>query len=357
MKVLDLTRRATGPEVRLEATGGGELLVSLATFLDPDDRMTVESGADWFENIETRLSPRLAATLKSLGSGCSKLWMSLAGILMDGSPRSAEALLERLDRLPAEEVRLHLLGYYIPAHHGGQSISAEQIKRAAEGDPEAQKALLADVHYRAHNGGDSLEMLLGLDAAGTKRLVVDVLRGWYEEYFAHEEAELTRTLERDVQLKHQELAGLSPAEWVVKASGIDFVPEPGIDRLVLVPQIAMRPWVMIIETRDTRFIFYPVSDEALQRESPAPPARLVRLHRALGDEKRLRILRLLADRGSATLQEIADEMGIAKSTAHHHLVQLRSAALTQLTTGDEWRWSLRREALPEASGLLEAYLR
>lgn len=333
------------------------MLVSLATFLDPDDRKTVESGEAWFENIETRISPELKARLARLGPNCSKLWMSFSGLLLEGRARSGKQLLERLETLPASEVRLHLLGYYMPAHHAkGMSITAEQIKRAAEGDEAARQQLLDDSHYRAHFG-DALAVLLELDADGTKKLVLETLRGWYEEYFAAEEEAAVATLEREVQIKRRQLAGLPPSEWIVKASGIDYVPEPGIERIVLAPQIAMRPWVMIIEARDTRFMFYPVSDEALLQETAAPPARLVRLHRALGDEKRLRILRFLAERGSATLQEIADELGTAKSTAHHHLVQLRSAGLTQVTTGEEWRWSLRREALPEASALLEAYLR
>lgn len=361
MKVLDLTRRSTEPVVQIEAIGAAEMLVSLATFLGQDDRKTVESGEAWFENIETRISAGLKQQLAWLGPGCSKLWMSLSGLLLEGAPRSAEQLLERLQALQPEEIRLHLLGYYMPAHRPdhaeGIRVTAEQIRRAADGDKAAQQALLDDALYCAHTGGDALKRLLELDAERTKEMVLDLLRGWYEEYFAAEEKAAFVILEREVQLKRRQLAGLPPSEWIVKASGIDYVPEPGIERIVLAPQIAMRPWVMIVEARDTRFIFYPVSDEALLQESAAPPARLVRLHRALGDEKRLRILRFLADRGAATLQEVADEIGIAKSTAHHHLVQLRSAGLTQVTTGDEWRWQLRRDALPEGSALLEAYLR
>ena len=342
----------------LEASGGAELFVSLATFLDPDDRKTVESGEAWFEAIETQLSPELRQRLRDLGSGCSKVWLSLTGLLLKGGRVTASDVLERLAAMPAEEVRLHLLGYHLPAHHlAASSVSAEQIKLAAEGDRKAQAVLLDDPLYRSHNGGEGLGRLLALDAAGTKQLAQDILGGWYREVFVEMEADAVAALERDVELKRRQLAGLRPLEWVVKASGIDFVPEPGIERVVLLPQIAMRPWAMIIESDDTRFIFYPLSDEALQGESSAPPAQLVRMHRALGDEKRLRILRMLADRGSATLQEVADELGIAKSTAHHHLVQLRSARLAQVTTGEEWRWQLQRDTIPEASGMLDVYLK
>ena len=56
------------------------------------------------------------------------------------------------------------------------------------------------------------------------------------------------------------------------------------------------------------------------------PLRLVRLSKALGDEKRLRILRALAD-GEKSLMELAEMFGLAKTTMHHHMIILRSAGL------------------------------
>ena len=117
----------------------------------------------------------------------------------------------------------------------------------------------------------------------------------------------------------------------------------------------MRPWNLMNAYDDVSVVCYPVADESLGVDHTAPPARLVRLHKALGDEKRLRILKRLAG-GGATLQELADQVGLAKSSTHHHLVILRSAGLIRVTLEDDSRYTLRPEFIPEATRWLEAFL-
>jgi DNA-binding transcriptional ArsR family regulator len=79
------------------------------------------------------------------------------------------------------------------------------------------------------------------------------------------------------------------------------------------------------------------------------------LHKALADDKRLRILKLLAG-SDMTLQQLSDAVGLAKSTAHHHTVILRSAGLIRASTELEGRYSLRLEGLAEAGSSLAAFL-
>ena len=72
------------------------------------------------------------------------------------------------------------------------------------------------------------------------------------------------------------------------------------------------------------------------------------LGRALGDGRRVAILRRLAS-GDATLDELAGAAGLAKSTAHHHLAQLRAAGLVTLRGNARGYWyALRSEGLAEA---------
>ena len=70
--------------------------------------------------------------------------------------------------------------------------------------------------------------------------------------------------------------------------------------------------------------------------------------------RRLRILKTLSS-GSYTLQELADEFGVAKTTIHHHLIQLRSAGLVRMRMSDK-RFSLRRYAIDNLGELLNRYL-
>ncbi len=76
--------------------------------------------------------------------------------------------------------------------------------------------------------------------------------------------------------------------------------------------------------------------------------------KALADERRLRILRKLSG-GSYTLQEIADDLGAAKTTIHHHLILMRSAGLVRMRMSDK-RYSLRQDAFDHLEDLLKGYL-
>jgi ArsR family transcriptional regulator len=82
----------------------------------------------------------------------------------------------------------------------------------------------------------------------------------------------------------------------------------------------------------------------------------VRLYRALGDDSRLRILRLLAER-ERYLTELANELGLSKPTVSHHMAQLRSAGLVTVSKqGNLTYYTLRRDRADEAGPELSAYL-
>ena len=100
-----------------------------------------------------------------------------------------------------------------------------------------------------------------------------------------------------------------------------------------------------------------VADAALDATDPhAPPAGIVRLHRALGDDTRLRILRLLRDR-DLYLTEIAQLLELSKPTIKHHLVLLRSAGLVTVTEeAGLTYYSLRRDRLDDAAGEIKRFL-
>jgi DNA-binding transcriptional ArsR family regulator len=138
-------------------------------------------------------------------------------------------------------------------------------------------------------------------------------------------------------------------------NGVTFKVQPQITGVVLIPSKIIRPWTVIIEHEGLRIFAYSVGDEHLLADPDAPPSYLVDLYKALGDERRLRMLSILSE-GDAGLMEIAERVELAKSTAHHHLRILRSAGLVRVTVGETKSYSLRREGLPEAARLLDAYL-
>jgi DNA-binding transcriptional ArsR family regulator len=121
-----------------------------------------------------------------------------------------------------------------------------------------------------------------------------------------------------------------------------------------VPSFVNRPLVTYYEFGETLIIVYPVADESVSADADAPPLRLVRLSKALGDEKRLRILRALAE-GEKTLMELADMFGVPKTSMHHHMIVLRSAGLISVGVGSK-RYRLRGDTVPDIGALLSGYL-
>src|SRR5690606_17097039 len=122
------------------------------------------------------------------------------------------------------------------------------------------------------------------------------------------------------------LAGsLEPHQLIEQVTnGIAYQIPLGTRQLVLVPTVTLRPWTLVSDFGDSIVIAYAVADEHLDPDPDAAPGWLVRFHKALGDDKRLRILREVAQ-GGATLAELTEVLDLAKSTVFHHMGILRAA--------------------------------
>ncbi|MBW2471479.1 MAG: helix-turn-helix transcriptional regulator, partial [Deltaproteobacteria bacterium] len=106
-----------------------------------------------------------------------------------------------------------------------------------------------------------------------------------------------------------------------------------------------------------------VADEFVDTDPEAPPSWLVNTYKALSDERRLRILRRLAE-GDTSLEELTEMLGLSKSTVHHHISILRGAGLVRVNLSHDEGYkhkqriySLRDQALGDATGSLDTYLR
>jgi len=139
--------------------------------------------------------------------------------------------------------------------------------------------------------------------------------------------------------------------------GVRWLPTTGVRRVILSPSYFSRPYNFLLGGEGWRFFGYPVADDALDLADPlAPPPSMVRLHRALGDPTRMRILKLLADR-DLYATEIAQQLELSKPTIKHHMVLLRAAGLVTITeSGAVVYYSLRRNRLDDASIELKRFL-
>lgn len=135
----------------------------------------------------------------------------------------------------------------------------------------------------------------------------------------------------------------------------EVLPAPGVDLVEVFPTWVIRPWTVQWEHESTLLLGVPVPPEQLNADPDEPPERLVRLSRALGDERRLRILRRLTT-GDYSLQELAEHFRMPKTTLLHHLVMLRSVGIVRVSPGPNGKYSLRAGMPLELSRLLDRYL-
>jgi DNA-binding transcriptional ArsR family regulator len=353
MRVLDLTGRPETSFVQLEAGPAYEFLMSLCAFGFSAEQDTLESWPDWFDFVRTKASTRLLSALQRTGMQAGKIWVNLLGLATQPpATREVPALLGRIEALTALELRLYLLGYHVPAYQ--LTVTRDVLLRAAQGDGAATERLLSDRSYFSGEADPFLRALLSLGVEQTRQVALNVLNLWYEEIFVATEGQVREVLDRDAEQKRALLGTLSDERTIELASGVQYVPKPDIRQVFLIPQLAVRPWVLLCEHDDSRLFCYPASDEGPVDEI-APPPRLLRMHKAMGDERRLRMLKVLST-SSATLQELADRFGLPKSTAHHHLAILRAAGLVRMSSELERRHSVRFEALPELCDLVNDYL-
>jgi len=184
-----------------------------------------------------------------------------------------------------------------------------------------------------------------------------IIAEWADR-FAAIEGRVESMLRRDLELRAEDIKTLEPDALIEKTTGgVRYRPEPGIRRLILAPSYFTRPFNFILEGPDWRLWAYPIADAALDATDPmAPPQAVVRLHRALGDDTRLRILRLLRDR-DLYLTELAQLLELSKPTTKHHLTQLRAAGLVTVTEeAGLTYYSLRRDRLADATSELRRFL-
>lgn len=187
----------------------------------------------------------------------------------------------------------------------------------------------------------------------------EVLREWDLRYFSTVDPRILEGLQQEASTLKSRLGEMSGMEiYEMATNGMRLYPSDTLAQVVLIPQYHARPLVTssIFET----IIFTQYSCDLFPPVPGYPAPGLLRLTRALSDETRLRILRLLAGK-QMTFTEITRDIGISKSTIHYHLIALRAAGLVIVhyqAKGTEFKsveYSLRREVLNGLSGQIDDY--
>jgi DNA-binding transcriptional ArsR family regulator len=301
----------------------------------------------WLTDARASLPEALRASVGRLFE--SELCIHMASFLVDRPEvRTSTAFVDALESAGPAAVFRSMLSEAIH-----EPAVFELVDRAVAGDASVFDELAERLpEWRRE---ERLEMLR--DPEATANDVVTALRAWAERFRAVEER-VGAMLIRDHDARAADRATLAGPDLIERTTGgVRWLPEPGVKRVILAPSYFSRPYNFLLAGEGWRLFGYPIADDALDAVDPlAPPQSSVRLHRALGDDTRLRILKLLAGR-DLYLTEIAQLLELSKPTIKHHLALLRAAGLVTVTeSGTVMYYSLRKQRLDDAASEIKAFL-
>ena len=341
------------PPVRFVTGAAFELVAELSAFTSGTARGSLDSGKLWIREVRALAGPELVGRVERFGIN---VYAELATIALEAAePRGVEELLAAIRTMGAEAFRRRLFG--ADSTMTRSMVADGAIDRALAGEAAAV------AEFRAAFGFDratrvAIDRLVGTPADELLEEFSAIVADWAERVFARFGPDALAAVGREVALRADQLAG--PGAELVKevTRGVVYEPPAWIDEIVLAPAVALRPFMIPIELRGTTLFLYSVADEAFEADPTAPPRQLVKVAAALGDERRLRVLYVLRD-GEMTATEIADRLGVDRTSLHHHLGILRSAGLLEIRDDGVagWRYGLKDGGWSEISASLDGYLR
>jgi DNA-binding transcriptional ArsR family regulator len=139
-------------------------------------------------------------------------------------------------------------------------------------------------------------------------------------------------------------------------NGIHVIPTEQTNIVVLIPSYYLKPMNYVACLHNTAIVVYSV--DFPMENTVTPPLALSRMTRALGDEKRLQILKILAEK-PYNLTDLSKEIKLSKSNLHYHLSLLRIAGLVRAVKDLSIKfdkYEIRPNVFIQLKDLLEQYI-
>jgi len=320
-----------------------------------DEKMSKEQeiGRKFFETFRNEIPADTLAEIERIGVDDGSMWATLLTFVASRAPvGDDESVLTWLETTDED------IAGAILCEMAWSADEAELAAAVESRDPAALASVMPAVKEHARSCVTTAMQIpvgeMGLATARILRTVKDTSYRPSAETWSRAiavSAESTRVLS----------ATLDPHELIEQVTnGIAYQIPLGTRQLVLVPTVTLRPWTLITDFGDSIVVAYAVADEHMDQDPDAAPRWLVRFHKALGDDKRLRILREIAGGGATTLADLTEVLGLAKSTVFHHMGILRAAGLVRVVfgQGDDGTntYQLRFETFADAETQLQKYL-
>ncbi|QQE73987.1 winged helix-turn-helix transcriptional regulator [Brevibacillus composti] len=196
------------------------------------------------------------------------------------------------------------------------------------------------------------------DIGTIKNDVISVFTQWYTKYYKDQELKIQKLLSQERDRFDDCLSNLGPQKTIeMFCNGLAIEEHEELKEVVLVPVYHTKPVNVVFDDyKGFLIILYPV--EAPEENDLFPPDRLMRMTRALADEKRLRILKILSS-GNRSFTDLVEVMELSKSNLHYHLSLLRTAGLISIhhvpfTNQD--KYGIRAGVFDDVKQMLERYV-
>jgi DNA-binding transcriptional ArsR family regulator len=339
VKVIDLTAPRRELRVRIDPSPAYDFLACLYLLGGHEASLGFEVSPRWVARARAALGAALRADLSLLLPWRGRT-MGLVGVVEHTPGLSVREFIRRVAATPGEQILELMLAEALADRH-----SLPLLRAAIGGSEQAVEAFLGAAHPEVDRR--PLRRLAVLPPAEAKARLLRLLREGYARVYAPREAEVLPLLEQAAAATSRRAAAATATELVEHATG-GFVlgPDVPVAGVVLAPTFYFRPYNLITAYHGVRVFVFPIE---ISPRQDAPPPEMVRYYKALADETRLRILRLLAGR-EMYLQEVAKALGVSHVTALHHMAVLRAAHLVQVVERENLKYyRLRADRAREAA--------
>ncbi|WP_339226338.1 winged helix-turn-helix domain-containing protein [Oceanobacillus sp. FSL K6-2867] len=305
---------------------------------------SLEKSVSHWKEMRDSFSKRLRDQLDYVEK--NNTWKALLQLLHQKDFATLQEFTTYIEALSEKELKFICLPFVGDAYQPLRERAASQEKEAVD---ELQTDTAANPFFPEY-----IAFISTIGESQLKKHLVVVMTDWYKQVVEKDVEQLEKILQRDVATKLGMKEKMDSEEFVEWATaGIAYPPEPSVHQVLLIPHVTYRPWNIVADIEDTKVFYYPVANESISPDDRYLPSdSLLLKYKALGDEARLRIIKLLYERNH-TLQEITEELKMGKSTIHHHLKILRAAQLVEIKAA---KYALKRKAIDSLTKELTVYL-
>lgn len=346
MEVLQLTsRKRETYNIRLTYSTLWECALGIAAITYSSIIDTLERPKEYWHQIKQSISAELLDELYVVEK--NNTWKSLLQLLHQNDFCDLNEFTNYIKNLEDSKLKFICLPFVGDEYQEARELAAVGEKNSID--------TLSEITSNNPFFPQYIEFICQADTKYLKEHLVNVFTGWYVEVFKQSSEKISSILKNDFESKNLVKGKMEPEALVQWATGgITYQPEPSVHTVLLIPQYIYRPWNIEADIEGTKVFYYPVSNESISPNDKYTPSDfLVLKHKALGDEVRLRIVKLLTEK-NRSLQDITEQLNIGKSTIHHHLKILRAAKLVEIF---ESKYSLKRNIIELLFEELEMYLK